>query len=284
MAHPAHPARSRPGGRPTGFPDELVERVLADALSVPGSPAIYTITGMQGSGKSTLARQLVRAAHARGIRAAALSIDDFYLTRHERLALGRSVHPLLATRGPPGTHDVALACRVLDGLRALAPGDCLPVPRFDKLADRRLPPSRWPQVRGALDLIIFEGWFIRVPPQAASALRRPVNRLERDEDPDGAWRGYCNAALADYAPLWQRIDRLLWLRGPGFAVVPGWRWQQEATLVHSRPGRRHAGLSRAQLERFVQLFERVSRHGQRCLPAIADLVVRLDAQRCVRFR
>ena len=31
-------------------------------------------------------------------------------------------------------------------------------------ADRRLPPSKWPLARGA-DLVLFEGWFQKVPPQ-----------------------------------------------------------------------------------------------------------------------
>ena len=38
------------------------------------------------------------------------------------------------------------------------------------------------------DLVIFEGWFLKVPPQAPGALRAPLNALERDEDPDGTWR------------------------------------------------------------------------------------------------
>ena len=37
-----------------------------------------------------------------------LSLDDLYLPKAERLRLARDVHPLLATRGVPGTHDVAL--------------------------------------------------------------------------------------------------------------------------------------------------------------------------------
>jgi D-glycerate 3-kinase len=38
-------------------------------------------------------------------------------------------------------------------------------------------------------------------------------------------------------------------------------------------------MSRAQVERFVQFFERVSRQAMRTLPAIADRTIRLDAQR-----
>ena len=38
-------------------------------------------------------------------------------------------------------------------------------------------------------------------------------------------------------------------------------------------------MARAQLDRFVQHYERVSRQALRTLPAIADTVVRLDAAR-----
>ena len=113
-----------------------------------------------------------------------------------------------------------------------------------------------------------------------AALVAPVNALERDEDPAGAWRRWCNAALArDYPASWARIDRLLWLQPPGFGVVTGWRLEQERALAAGRPA---AGLSAAAVERFVQHFERVSRQALRCLPGIADRTWRLDAARRIQ--
>lgn len=273
-------ARMPPAPHPAGYPDDFVAHWLDLALALPrrgGKPPVFAIAGLQGTGKSTLAAQMQALARSRGRRVAVLSIDDFYLTRRERLALGRTVHPLLATRGPPGTHDVALACATLDALRTLAPGQVAWLPRFDKIADRRLPRSRWTSVRERCDLIVFEGWFLKVPPQADAALRRPLNALERGEDPDGAWRRWCNAALAGYAPLWRRLDFLMFLQGPGFDLVPGWRWQQERTLQSQHPERR--AMARREVERFVLFFERVSRQALRTLPALADVVVRVDARR-----
>jgi D-glycerate 3-kinase len=203
-----------------------------------------------------------------------LSIDDFYLGHAARQALGHRVHPLCATRGAPGTHDVALACKVLDSLRAQRR---TALPRFDKIADDRLPESEWPIVQQA-DMVILEGWFLKVPPQADADLREPLNALERDEDPDGTWRRWSNDSLArDYPPLWSRLDRLLFLQGPGFDIVPQWRWQQEQTLQAAHPDRQ--AMTQAQVERFVQFFERVSRQAMRTLPGIADRTIRLDAQR-----
>lgn len=261
-----------------GYPDAFVAQVLDDALS--SSARVYGIVGLQGTGKSTLAAQLAGAARAHGRAAVVVSIDDVYLDQPARRALADEVHPLLATRGPPGTHDVALACATVD---ALVAGAACALPRFDKIADRRLPQADWPRVPASTQrpLVILEGWFLSTPAEHAAALVAPVNALERDEDDEGTWRGFCNDALArNYPPLWQRIDRLLFLQGPGFEVVPGWRWQQECTLQAANPGRQ--AMSRAQVDRFVQFFERTSRQALRTLPAIAQHTIQLDATRTPR--
>ena len=255
-----------------GYAPGFVAAVLDDAVA--HDCRVFGIAGLQGTGKSTLSAQIAALALTRGLRVAVLSIDDVYLDRPERLRLGRDVHPLLATRGPPGTHEVALACDVLDALREHR---TTRLPCFDKIADCRLPPSRWPAVHGT-DLAIFEGWFLKVPAQQQPELAAPLNALERNEDADGTWRRYCNAALGrDYPRLWQRLDRVLFLQGPGFETVPAWRWQQEQALQAANPDR--AAMTQPQVERFVQCFERVSRQALRTLPVIADRTIRLDADR-----
>ncbi|KAG0771394.1 hypothetical protein G6F22_016511 [Rhizopus arrhizus] len=155
------------------------------------------------------------------------------------------------------------------------------MPRFDKLADERLPEAQWPRLQQPLDLLVFEGWFLGTPAQDEEALESPLNALEREADTDGRWRRWCNQALArDYPALWQRCHRLWFLQPPDFSVVPRWRWQQEQNLQAAQPGRH--GMSRPQLERFVQYYERVSRQALQALPALADHVVVLDGQRQVQ--
>ena len=259
----------------TGFDQPLVAAALEAALSLPQAIPVFAIAGLQGTGKSTLAAQLASLAQSRGRRVAVLSIDDFYLTRAGRERLAHEVHPLLASRGPPGTHDLGLAAETLDSLLA---GKRTALPRFDKLADERAPFAQWPVIQGGCDLVVLEGWFLKTPAQPAEQLPAPINALERDEDPDGTWRNWCNAVLArDYPALWNRIAALWWLQGPDFEVVPEWRWQQEQALQAA--DRARTGMDRAQVERFVQLFERVSRQALRTLPAIAERTIRLDAQR-----
>lgn len=256
------------------WPDPLVARVLDDAGA--HDVRVLGISGLQGTGKSTLATQLVAAADARGLRAGVLSLDDIYLDHDARARLAREVHPLLATRGPPGTHEVALGVAILEAVRAGTP---VRLPRFDKLGDRRLPERDWPTADG-LELLVFEGWCVGTPPEPAAQLVEPLNALERDEDAAGTWRRWCNAALArDYPALWGAMDRLLFLQPPGFDVVFDWRLQQEQALQAAAPGR--PGMDAAGIARFVQHYERISRQALRTLPDRADVVLPLDAQRRV---
>lgn len=257
----------------TGYPDAFVASVLVRALALPGPCRVFGITGLQGTGKSTLSAQVAALAEARGLRAVVLSIDDLYLDQPERHRLGREVHPLLATRGAPGSHDLALGQATFDALRA----GRARLPAFDKISDRRLPESEWARIDSVPDLVLFEGWFHKVPPQAEAALVAPINALERQDDPDGLWRHWCNAALAGYAPLWAELGALLFLQGPGFEQVPEWRGQQERTLAAANPGRRT--MTQAEVARFVLFFERVSRQALATLPGIADWTVRLDGAR-----
>jgi D-glycerate 3-kinase len=263
------------------YPDAVVAAVLDLALRAAAKhEAVIGLSGLQGSGKSTLAAQVVAAAHDRGIDAITISIDDFYLGRAARKKLARNVHPLLKTRGVPGTHDVDLALRTLDALRGASPKHPAHVPRFDKGLDTRLPPSRWKKISHAPRFVILEGWCIGVTPQSANALRHPINSLERDEDPDAVWRTWVNEQIrSHYLQLWKRFDRLVLLQAPSFKIVQKWRDEQERAL--RKRGAKHAQ-SRAALRRFLMHYERLSRHEMKTLPAIADMRIVLDEKRHVQ--
>lgn len=272
-------ANVHPGPALAGFPAELVDAALAAMWALPVAVPVFAIAGLQGTGKSTLAAQMAARARSLGRRVAVLSLDDLYLGRAERHALAERVHPLLATRGPPGTHDVALGCALLDALRA---GDAVSLPRFDKLADDRAPAESWERMehmgKTAVDAVIVEGWCLGTPAEDDGGLVEPINALERDEDGEGVWRRYCNEALrARYPDLWRRFDALWFLQPPGFEIVVDWRWQQEEALARAQG--RPASMDRAGVRRFVEHFERVSRQALRTLPDLADRVIPLDALR-----
>ena len=235
-------------------------------------PAIIGLNGAQGSGKSTLALFLVEWLRREcGLAAVCLSLDDLYYSKDKREEFARSVHPLFATRGVPGTHDVALGMRALDELLGIRKGGQLALPTFDKAKDDLLEEARWPLIETPVDIVVFEGWCVGATPQADDALQTPVNALERDEDPDGRWRAAVNEHLkADYAMLFNRLDMLVMLRVPSFDKAIEWRRLQESKLRYP--------LSEAQLLRFIMHFERITRHMLDTGPARADLVIDVDDQ------
>lgn len=247
-----------------------------------GERLVVGICGAQGSGKSTAVRLASAELEAAGLRVAVLSLDDLYLGPEERRRLAETVHPLLATRGPPGTHDVGLGLAVLDDLTRGVPR---PLPRFDKAADAPAPLADWPIAQAANDVIFFEGWCVGAVPEAPDALARPVNTLEAECDPDGRWRRYVNAALAGpYQDLFAKIDTLVLLAAPSFDCVLEWRLQQEhelrARLAQEGPDLGRT-MSDEEVARFIQHYERLTRHVLAEAPSRAQCVIALDEQRNV---
>lgn len=227
------------------------------------------LAGAQGSGKTTMAPRLAARLAERGLRSAVLSLDDFYLTKAERRHLAATVHPLLATRGVPGTHDPARLHAAIDAL--LAGQGEVTVPLFDKAADDRAPRPARLRIGGSAAVVLLEGWCVGAQSQPDGDLAFPVNALERDEDPDGRWRRWVNAELAgDFAALSGRLALRIFLRAPDFAVVEGWRAEQEANRARS-------AMTCAELRRFVAHYERITRWMLEDEPA--ELVIRLDASR-----
>jgi D-glycerate 3-kinase len=247
---------------------DRIGRLIADGPE--DRPPLIAIVGAQGSGKTTLAR-----AAADRFGAAQISIDDVYLTRAEREAMAREVHPLFVTRGPPGTHDLGLLQQLIDTLSAAGPDDETFIPDFDKRGDDRRPVADWRVFRGRPSAILIDAWCLGALPEEAAALAVPVNALETDQDPDGRWRRAVNGFVGGpYADFVARFDAVLFLHAPSFDVVLDWRCQQEADLLGIAPADLPAA-ERVRLAGFIQYFERITR---RMLDGgvKADVIVKLD--------
>jgi uridine kinase len=107
---------------------------------------IVGLGGAPGSGKSTFAREVVRKL---GEDALALSMDDFYISKQDRAALG------LGWRGAPGSHDLHALLDVLDAVR----GSRTPliVPKFSGVLDDRIDPVT---IESAPSHVLVEGWVL----------------------------------------------------------------------------------------------------------------------------
>ncbi len=224
----------------------LLPRCLSRLDKRGTTPFVLGIQGPQGCGKSTAADALVEALRSRGKRAEAISIDDFYLTHAEQLALGQRHpgNPYLLYRGYPGTHDVALGARVIDAMTSLRAGERARVPVYDKSAHAgrgdREPESRWRTVDGPLDLLIVEGWMLGFPPVDEATIEADLVAPNR--------------SLAAYAAWTDRLHALVHLDVESPETVVQWRVGAE----RARRERGETALSdedaRDYIERFLPAY------------------------------
>ena len=212
--------------------------------------------------------------HGRSV--AILSLDDFYLPHAERQELARTIHPLCATRGVPGTHDIPLLLLTLSRLLSANTASRTPIPRFDKLSDDRTAPEQWPLFEGRPDHILLEGWCVGLPAHLVPPRTAPFNALEQAEDPGGIWWNWSIRELTDhYGALWKMLDRLVAIRLPDMETVVASRLLQERNLIaEGRSGAK--GMSEPEVRRFVHHYERYTLALWDMLPRLADMIAVRD--------
>lgn len=250
--------------------DDYRQLVLAltALLQCESLPAVVAISGAQGTGKSTLAELLVSELRACGIHCAAVSLDDYYLSRQARQQLADTVHPLLALRGVPGTHDIQRA--ISDAQQVLA-GKAVALPVFDKALDECLADRPMQHFK----LLIVEGWCLGLSAQSEAELVLPVNSLEAEEDTAVHWRHYVNQQLAGtYQQYFSLLKPLIWLKAPSWDSICQWRARQEQQLWQQRG----KGMTDTQLARFMLPFQRLTLASWQQLPKRADYIIALNQQ------
>ncbi len=251
-------------------------------------PLVVGINGAQGAGKSTLFNLLeVILEEGFNLKVVGLSIDDLYKTREDREKLAHTVHPLLKTRGVPGTHDVDLGLELIRALKGEfgEEGQNVKIPVFDKSIDDRCPPVLWQEWHGDADVIVLEGWCVGAAAQSKSQLAESVNDLERSEDPLGFWRNYVNQQLeGSYKELFGMIDVLIMLKVPSMESVFEWRSQQEKKLAErvryfydtQQPTQHLRIMNEREIRRFIQHYERLTRNMLEEMPDRADICLELN--------
>ena len=266
---------------PSSYADGLVSFMLPVAKQLcqkkSHPPLIVGIQGSQGSGKSTFAAFLkLLLEHEFNRQTEICSIDDFYLSRAERTTLAENIHPLLQTRGVPGTHHTDLIEQQFDLFRS---GNALTLPQFDKATDDPKPKSEWLSTKPA-DILIFEGWCVGLFPQNENELAHAVNELEQNEDKCGEWRAFVNQKLNDeYRAIFKKLDTLIVLQAPSFDCVFEWRQLQEQKLINSLTAQGKSldlTMNPKQIERFIQHYQRLTEHGLKTLKDHADFVLQLN--------
>jgi D-glycerate 3-kinase len=260
----------------------LAERILGQ-FKKHNTPYFVGINGCQGSGKSTLTDFLAEYLTTQyPLNVVVMSLDDFYLTGEKRQQLAENIHPLLATRGVPGTHDMATLEHVLLQLKAKKTG--FSIPRFNKATDEPYPKEQWTVVDKPIDIILLEGWCWGVKPQTEEQLRSAINELELQYDAKGEWRNYVNQQLSEaYVPLYKNMDFWLALQAPSFDCVYKWRLEQEQKLQARNIDLANSKvMSPAEILNFTQYFQRLSVQSCTTIAQSADAIFYLDYARQIK--
>ena len=236
---------------------------------------IIGLSGGQGAGKSTITGILKFILKRKyGLNLCVFSIDDFYKTKAERKKMSKKVHPLFLTRGVPGTHDLNLINRTIKQLKKQKFKTVL-IPKFDKSIDDRSKKNKWQKIKKPPHLIIFEGWCVGAKHQKNTELKKPLNLIERKHDGDLIWRKTVNNSLKNhYKKLFNKIDRLVYLKAPNFNNIFKWRLLQEQKMKLTLKNKKT--MSKSQIREFIMFYERITRNMMRNFSRISDLTVFLD--------
>ena len=236
---------------------------------------VIGLSGGQGAGKSTITGILKFILKKKfGLELCIFSIDDFYKTKKERKQMSEDIHPLFLTRGVPGTHDINLIEKILSKLKKKKFKTVL-IPKFDKSTDDRFMKSKWTKITKAPNIIIFEGWCVGATKQNEKILKKPINLIEKKYDKSLKWRKKVNNHLKNnYKKLFNKIDKLVYLKAPSFNRVFQWRMHQEQKLKLTSKNKKT--MSKSKIREFIMFYERITRHMMKDFSNISDLTIFLD--------
>jgi len=223
-------------------------------------PLIIGLAGGQGSGKTTISSILTLILQKYfKLNVFKISIDDFYKTRKDRKLISKKKHPLLMTRGVPGTHDVDLMLSLFKKIKVKKFKN-FQVPKFNKAVDDRYNKSLWYKIKSKPDVVIFEGWCVGAKPQKNNQLKKPINSLERAYDQSMKWRSYVNNQLkTKYKTLFKQLDGLLYLKAKNFNLLRQWRLKQERKLwVQTKNKKNLKIMSSGDVINFMQTYQRIT--------------------------
>ena len=231
----------------------------------------FLISGSQGIGKSTLANILEKNFKIfYKKKVLSLSLDNYYHTKKKRITLSKTIHPLLLTRGVPGTHDIQkLLMDIKNFDKSKFP---IHTPIFNKLTDDRT--RKIKKVTSGFDILILEGWCCGCTPLSNKFLFVNINTLEKEKDKDKIWRNYFNKQLKEqYLTLFEYFDKLIYLKPPSFSFIVNWRLKQEKMMVKNK---KNKPMNKREVIEFIAHYEKITKWMMKILPFHSDLCISID--------
>jgi len=240
-------------------------------------PYFVGLAGGQGTGKTTIS-SLIRIILIKYFRLNVfrISIDDFYKTRKERINLSKRVHPMLLTRGVPGTHDINMMLNFFRNSKSKK-FKRLKLPTFNKAIDDRFNKKKWYDLKKRPDVIIFEGWCVGAKSEKNNTLKKTINSMEKIKDQKQVWRNYVNHQLkSKYKNLYSQLNCLIFLKAKNFSLLQKWRLKQERKLgVKSKV--KSKIMSKADVLNFMQTYQRITQNMFRNMPKYASVIFNLNS-------
>ncbi len=245
-------------------------------------PYFVGLAGGQGTGKTTIS-SLIRIILTKyfKLNVFRISIDDFYKTRKERINLSKRVHPMLLTRGVPGTHDINMMLNFFRKSKSKK-FKRLKLPTFNKAIDDRYNKKKWYDLKKKPDVIIFEGWCVGAKSEKNTTLNKAINSLERAKDQKKIWRKHVNHQLnSKYKNLYSQLNCLIYLKAKNFSLLQKWRLKQERKLwVKSKV--KSKIMSRGDVLNFMQTYQRITQNMFRNMPKYASVIFNLNSNHQIK--
>ena len=240
-----------------------------------GNTLILGLSGGQGVGKTTITgilKIILKIFFKRKIYVS--SLDDFYKTLQIRNKMSQNIHPMLKTRGVPGTHDINLIKKFFMNIKKKK-FKKIKLPKFDKALDDRLKSKYWFSVKNKPEIVILEGWCVGAKPQSNFLIKKPINNLEKKEDKNLIWRKYVNRRLKkDYKQIFSMIDHYIFMKIPNFNTVFKWRLLQEEKLKKKSHLKKKI-MSYNEIKRFIMFYQRITLQMIKDLSKSASVVMLL---------
>ncbi len=247
-------------------------------------PFIVGLGGGQGAGKTTITSiiSIVLKKYFK-LSVFKISIDDFYKTRKERFLLSKKLHPLLMTRGVPGTHDINF---ILDFFKKVKDNKfkSLRLPKFNKAIDDRCKKKLWYSIKKRPDVIIFEGWCVGARAEKNNTLKKAINSLEKIDDIKLIWRKFVNQQLkSKYKKLYNQLNCLLYLKVNKFSLLQKWRLKQERKLwLKNKKMSNNKIMSKKEVSGFMQTYQRVTKNMLKGAPKYASIIFNLNSNQQIK--
>ncbi len=247
-------------------------------------PYFVGLAGGQGTGKTTTSSllRIILIKYFR-LKVFRISIDDFYKTRKERIRLSKRIHPMLLTRGVPGTHDIGMMLSFFKKVKRKQ-FKRLKLPTFNKAIDDRFSKKHWYDLKNKPDVIIFEGWCVGAKSEKDNTLKRTINSMERLKDRKQIWRKYVNQQLkSKYNKLYSQLNCLIYLKAKNFSLLQKWRLKQERKLlVKSKKNLKSKIMNKKDVLSFMQTYQRITQNMFKNTPKYASIIINLNSNHQIK--